>query len=56
MLGLKRKIRGALGQEPHIDLIVKLCLATHEVETTHALQGLGGCVAKSFKDVLSQGD
>ena len=36
--------------------IVKLCLATHEVETTHALQGLGGCVAKSFKDVLSQGD
>ena len=53
---LEKKIRGALWQEPHIDLIVKLCLATHEVETTHALQGLGGCVAKSFKDVLSQGD
>ena len=49
---LEKKIRRALWQEPHIDLIVKLCLATYEVETTHALHGLGGCVAKSFKDVL----
>ena len=33
---------------PH-EVCLGLCAA-------HALQGLGGCVAKSFKDVLSQKD
>ena len=39
---------------PH-EVCLGLC-AAHAVETMHALQGLGGCVAKSFKDVLSQKD
>lgn len=49
---VERLIRKTLWQSEDIDLVVSLCFAVYDVETTHALQGLGGCVAKTFKQVL----
>lgn len=49
---VERLIRQTLWQSDDIDLVVNLCFAVYDVEITHALQGLGGCVAKTFKQVL----
>ena len=49
---LEKRIRKALHEETELELIIKLCFAVYEVETSHSLQGLGGCTAKSFKEVL----
>lgn len=49
---VEKLIRKTLWQSDDIDLVVRLCLAAYDIETTHALQGLGGCVAKTFKQVL----
>lgn len=49
---VEKLIRKTLWQSEDIDLVVNLCFAVYDVETTHALQGLGGCVAKTFKQVL----
>ena len=53
---LEKNIRKALSDEDELELIIKLCFAVNEVEASLEMQGLGGCVAKSFKEVLSQGD
>lgn len=49
---VEKLIRKTLWQSDDIDLVVNLCFAVYDVEITHTLQGLGGCVAKTFKQVL----
>ena len=51
---VEKKIRKVLWQETELDLIVRLCFAVYDVEVSQALQGMGGCVPKTFSDVLSE--
>ena len=51
---VEKRIRKVLWQEPELDLIVRLCFAVYDVETSHVLQGLGGCTPKTFSDVISE--